>query len=707
MNIDEILIKEFSTTKTVVKNIISLIDDGNTVPFIARYRKESTNSMDDQLLRQFLERLTYLRSLKERQEQIVKILTEQGTLTDEILLGLQKTVSLSELEDIYRPFKPKKRTKSTIAQEKGLSPLADIIWEQEINCDISTIATKYINKEKEVSTIEIAISGACDIIAEIISDNPNYRKYARDTSYKEGLITSSLSKKGHEATLEESKDLKNKVDVYSMYFEFLEPLKSIANHRVLALNRGEKEGFLKVDIQVSDDKIIQNLQNKIVKSNKYTRDLINLCINDSYKRLIRPSIEREIRTYITEVASAGSTKIFSQNLRQLLMQSPIKDKNVLAIDPGFRTGCKWAIINEIGNVMDMGIVYCTIGNETTRAKDTLTKAILSHNVHIIAIGNGTACRETEVVVVEMIKERKLSTKYIIVNEAGASVYSASKLAAFEFPTLDVAMRSAISIGRRLQDPLAELVKIDPKSIGIGQYQHDMEQKRLTTALKGVVEDCVNSVGVNLNTASQSLLSYISGISSTLAKNITEHREKEGKFKERKDLLKVSKLGKKAYEQCAGFLRITDGINALDNTGVHPESYEIANSYLKIKDTIKDIDHIAKELSVGVPTLKDIINELQKPGRDPRDDVPPPILRSDILSIDDLQEGMVLKGTVRNIIDFGAFIDIGVHQDGLVHISQMSNMYIKHPLEVISLGDIVEVKILSVDTARNRIALSMK
>ena len=711
MDICKILEQEFNLKKSQVDNTINLIDEGNTIPFIARYRKEMTGSLDDQVLREFFDRLNYLRNLEEKREQVKKLIDEQQNLTEEISLALDKAKTITEIEDIYRPFRPKRRTRATIAKEQGLEALSNIIFEQETRESIEEIAQNYINEEKGILSIQDAINGAKDIIAEIISDNAEYRTIIRIETLKKGLILSNAKKE--------------EPSLYEMYYDFCEPIKRIAGHRVLALNRGEKENFLTVKIEEPFDDIFKILQNKILKKFSTTKQYILEVIEDSYKRLIAPSIEREIRNDLTEKAEESAIKVFGENLKQLLLQAPIKDKIVLAIDPGFRTGCKIAVIDGIGKVLQTGVIYPTTeqSKKIEEAKSTILSYIQQYNVEIIAIGNGTASRETEQFIVDLIKENKQNVLYVIVNEAGASVYSASKLGAEEFPNYDVALRSAVSIGRRLQDPLAELVKIEPKSIGVGQYQHDMNQKRLSEMLSGVVEGCVNNVGVNLNTASASLLSYIAGISSNVAKNIVDYREQNGKFKNRRELLKVKNLGPKAFEQCAGFLRIEDGEQILDNTSVHPESYNIAIKLLEImsidvknlsnnksitfKDKIQDIEYLSKELEIGIPTLTDIINELEKPGRDPREDMPKPILRSDILSITDLCDGMILKGTVRNVIDFGAFVDIGVHQDALVHISEISDKFIKHPLEAISVGDIVDVKVLNVDVNKKRISLSMK
>ena len=717
MDIIAKLTQEFSLARWQVENTVTLIDEDNTIPFIARYRKEQTGSMDDQQLRELSERLIYLRNLEERKAQVIATLTEQGNLTDELAASITAATTLQTVEDIYRPFKPKRRTRATIAIEKGLQPLADIIWEQDLTEPLEAVAEPFIDAEKGVETVADAIAGALDILAEKISDDPVCRTLARNLTHEAGIIASEISKKASE-TPDDPKGL-----VYEMYFNFSEPIKRVAGHRTLAINRGEKEGFLKVDIAAPDDRILSELEKLYVKRNEFTQDKMTETIADSYKRLTAPAVEREMRNLLTEQAEEGAIKVFGENLRQLIMQPPVKDNVVLAVDPGFRTGCKLAVVDETGKVLETGVVFCTTNKDTGPSKKILAGMINKHKVTIVAIGNGTASRETEVVVAELLKEMESRAQYIIVNEAGASVYSASKLGAEEFPDFDVALRSAVSIGRRLQDPLAELVKIDPKSIGVGQYQHDMNQKHLGETLSGVVESCVNAVGVDLNTASPSLLSYVAGVSPAVAKNILTYREENGKFTSRQQLLKVAKLGPKAFEQCAGFMRVPGGKNPLDNTGVHPESYDIAQAYLQytppapktqsksLKDlslTPKvDFDEMAKALQVGVPTLKDIIKELEKPGRDPRDELPQVLLRSDVLDIEDLSEGMVLTGTVRNVIDFGAFVDIGVHQDGLVHISQIAKKRINHPLDAVQLGDVVQVKVLSVDVKKKRIALSMK
>ena len=717
MDIIAKLTQEFSVQRWQVENTVTLIDEDNTIPFIARYRKEQTGSMDDQQLREMHERLLYLRNLLERKAAIIASLTENGHITDELAASVNGAETLQAVEDIYRPYKPKRRTRATIAIEKGLQPLADIIWEQDLIEAVENLAAPFMDVEKGVETVKDAIQGALDILAEKMSDDPTCRTLVRKLTLDHGIIVSELSKKAKETPDDP------KFAVYEMYFEYSEPIAKVAGHRTLAINRGENEGALKVEIAAPEERILQELHKLFIRSNNFTQPIMEETLADSYKRLTAPAVEREMRNHLTESAEEGAIKVFGQNLRQLLMQAPVKDKIVLAVDPGFRTGCKLAVVDGTGKVLETGVVFCTTNKDTGPSKQTLAKMITRHKVDVIAIGNGTASRETEVVIAELLKETGLKAQYVIVNEAGASVYSASKLGADEFPDFDVALRSAVSIGRRLQDPLAELVKIDPKSIGIGQYQHDMNQKNLSETLSGVVESCVNSVGVDLNTASPSLLSYVAGISPAVAKNILTYREENGRFANRKQLLKVAKLGPKAFEQCAGFLRVPGGDNPLDNTGVHPESYEIAAAYLQytppppaktaksLKDLVVeqklDYDHAAKTLGVGVPTLKDIIKELDKPGRDPRDELPPVLLRSDVLDMEDLTEGMVLTGTVRNVIDFGAFVDIGVHQDGLVHISQIAKKRINHPLDAVQLGDVVQVKVLSVDVKKKRIALSMK
>ncbi|NLK73976.1 MAG: RNA-binding transcriptional accessory protein [Clostridiales bacterium] len=758
-----------------VEAAVKLIDEGNTIPFIARYRKEATGSLDDEQLRNLYERLQYLRNLEDKKTQVISSIEEQGKLTDELKLQIQAATTLVVVEDLYRPYRPKRRTRATIAKEKGLEELAAIILKQELNEPLENIAQRFVSEEKEVNTVKEAIAGAMDIIAEDISDEAEYRFYIRDITIKEGKITSLVKDEDQES-------------VYEMYYEFEESIEKIAGHRVLALNRGEKEKILTVKIIAPEERILRYLEKKlIVNDNEVTYQILKDTIADSYKRLIAPAIEREIRNELTEKAEDGAIKVFGKNLEQLLMQPPIAGQVVLGWDPAYRTGCKLAVVDSTGKVLDTAVIYPTQPqNKLEESKQILKGLIDKYNIDLISIGNGTASRESEMIVVELLKEIKKPVKYIIVNEAGASVYSASKLATEEFPEFDVGQRSAASIARRLQDPLAELVKIDPKSIGVGQYQHDMNQKKLSEALAGVVENCVNRVGVDLNTASVSLLEYVSGITKTIARNIVAYREANGKFSNRKELLSVAKLGPKTFEQCAGFLRIMDGDNPLDATGVHPETYGAAQELLnklsltieelkanqlsqknnnknnevtkrktnkkkpgikvKAQNTafgkalaeaianvaenpsdninidegyndisgnsiigrkIKDLSKMAAELGVGEITLMDIIKELEKPGRDPRDEMPKPILRTDVLDMKDLTEGMILKGTVRNVIDFGAFVDIGVHQDGLVHISQMSNKkFIKHPLDVLNVGDIVEVKVMSVDVAKKRIQLTM-
>ena len=695
MEINKILQQEFGIKEQYLTATIELIDEGNTIPFIARYRKEMTGSLDDQVLRELADRLAYLRKLNETRENYRNLIEEMGKMSPEIAADLDKAATLAVLEDIYRPFRPKRRTRAAIAKEKGLEPLALAIFAQNLTHPILELAADYIDEEKGVADADEAIAGALDIIAEIISDDAGHRAVVRRLFQNKGALASVAVDKEAES-------------VYEMYYEYNEPVKKAAGHRILALNRGEKEGFLRVSVEVAQEEVIGALDKIINLQNAHTSDAITKTVEDAYKRLIEPSIEREIRNDLTENSEEGAIKVFAQNLRQLLLAAPIKDKVVLALDPGYRTGCKVCIIDGIGNVLYTGVVYPTPpASKVVEAKKALIPQILRHNVDIIAIGNGTASRETEAFVAEMLREIDKKVYYTIVNESGASIYSASKLAAEEFPDFDVALRSAVSIGRRLQDPLAELVKIDPKSIGVGQYQHDMNQKRLNESLGGVVEDCVNSVGVDLNTASASLLSYVAGVSATVSKNILTHRQQSGKFKNRKELLKVKGLGPKAFEQCAGFLRITDGDNPLDNTAVHPESYAVAQKLMEQAGEKLDIKALAKALDIGEPTLKDIVAELEKPGRDPREDAEAPMLRSDVLTMEDLQEGMSLKGVVRNIMDFGAFVDIGVHQDGLVHISQMADKFIKHPFEVVAVGDVVDVTVLGVDVGKKRISLSMR
>lgn len=711
MDILKKLQQEFNIQDFQAENTVKLIDEGNTIPFIARYRKELTGSLDDQIIRGIYDRLMYLRGLDEKRAQIVKTIEEQGNMTPELLLKIENAETVTELDDIYRPFRPKRRTRATIAKEKGLDGLADIIYGQKLLMTVEDHAKMFIDAEKGVNTVEEAIDGAKDIIAEKISDDADIRKMLRDETFKTGIVTSKATDS-------------EKQSVYEIYYDYNEPVKSIAGHRVLALNRGEKEGFISVSIAVDTENLTSKIAKNIILKNSQTTDILKDTIEDSFKRLIFPSIEREIRNELTEKAEEKSMKVFNKNLKQLLLQPPIKDKVVLALDPGYKAGCKIAIIDQTGKTLDTTVVYFTINpKKTDIEKEELKNLIGKYHVDIIAVGNGTASRESEIFVVNMLKEIERKVYYVMVNEAGASVYSASKLGAEEFPDMDVALRSAVSIGRRLQDPLAELVKIDPKSIGVGQYQHDMNQKKLSEELSGVVEDCVNSVGVDLNTASPSLLSYVSGISSAVSKNILKYREENGKFKTRKELLKVPKLGPKAFEQCAGFLRIPESDMVFDNTGVHPESYKAAEELLNILgysledvknknihgigDKVSNKKEMADKLGIGVPTLDDIIKELEKPGRDPREDMPAPVLRSDVLEMDDLKEGMILKGTVRNVIDFGVFVDIGVHQDGLVHISEISDGYVKHPLDAVSVGDIVDVKVLGVDLKKKRVSLTMR
>ena len=690
MDIIGILAKELNIKPSQVEATIGLIDDGNTIPFISRYRKEVTGSLNDEVLRNLDERLRYLRNLQEKQEQVIASIDEQGKLTDELREQILNAETLVAVDDLYRPYRPKKRTRAMIAKEKGLGPFAEYIMQQNATVPLEETAEQYLSEEegKEVKTVGDAISGARDIIAEAVSDNADYRTAIRNVTWKYGTIESSLK----------SEDI-DTAKVYEMYYEFVENIASIPGYRVLALNRGEAEDVLRVKICGPDPEILQMMKkHEITTDNKYTLPVISEAVEDAYDRLIQPAIEREIRNMLTDQAEDGAIKVFGKNLNQLLMQPPITGKTVLGWDPAFRTGCKISVVDPTGKVLDTTVIYPTAPqNRIEESCRVINGMIKKYGVDVISLGNGTASRESEQVIAEGIK-----APYVIVNEAGASVYSASKLATEEFPNFDVGQRSATSMARRLQDPLAELVKIDPKSIGVGQYQHDMDQKKLGEALGGVVEDCVNRVGVDLNTASASLLEYISGINKTLAKNIVAYREANGRFNTRKDLLKVTKLGPKAFEQCAGFCRITGGPEPLDATSVHPESYEAA----RMLQAGESKEAIEEKLGVGSITLDDIIKELAKPGRDPREDMPAPILRTDVLEMKDLREGMILKGTVRNVIDFGAFVDIGVHQDGLVHISQMSHKFIKHPLEVVSVGDIVEVKVLGVDLQKNRISLSM-
>lgn len=710
MDIIRKLREEFGITQSQAENTVRLLDEGNTVPFIARYRKEMTGSLDDQIIRQLSERLTALRNLEDRRTQVRTAIAEQGRLTDALAAKLDAAQTQTEIEDIYRPFRPKRRTRASIAKEKGLQPLADIIWGQKLIGTPEEAAKAFVDSGQGVDTVLDAINGAMDILAEQFSDDADLRKLLREETIKCGAIV--------------SKKTKDEPSVYEMYYDYREPLKKAAGHRVLAMNRGEKEGFLSVKIEGEEEKLLQRMERRLIRRSSDTADILRGVIADSYKRLIAPSLEREIRNDLTEKAEEAAIGVFRENLRQLLLQPPISGKVVLALDPAYRTGCKIAVIDATGKPLETTVVYPTPPqNKTAEAEKKLLALIEKYGVDLISIGNGTASRESELFVAEMLKKTKRRVQYIIANEAGASVYSASKLGAEEFPDYDVSLRSAVSIGRRIQDPLAELVKIDPKSIGVGQYQHDMNQKRLSEALSGVVEDCVNSVGVDLNTASPALLSYVAGIHATVAKNILKYREEHGKFTARRELLKVAKLGPKAYEQCAGFLRLPESEMPLDRTGVHPESYAAAEGLLALcgygladvaakrvsglAKKIKSPEKTAAELGIGVPTLEDIMRELEKPGRDPREDAPAPVLRSDVLSMEDLQEGMVLTGTVRNVIDFGVFVDIGVHQDGLVHISQICDRFIKHPLEAVRLGDVVRVKVLSVDLQKKRIALTMK
>lgn len=710
MDIIRKLREEFGITQSQAENTVRLLDEGNTVPFIARYRKEMTGSLDDQIIRQLSERLTALRNLEDRRTQVRTAIAEQGRLTDALAAKLDAAQTQTEIEDIYRPFRPKRRTRASIAKEKGLQPLADIIWGQKLIGTPEEAAKAFVDSGQGVDTVLDAINGAMDILAEQFSDDADLRKLLREETIKCGAIV--------------SKKTKDEPSVYEMYYDYREPLKKAAGHRVLAMNRGEKEGFLSVKIEGEEEKLLQRMERRLIRRSSDTADILREVIADSYKRLIAPSLEREIRNDLTEKAEEAAIGVFRENLRQLLLQPPISGKVVLALDPAYRTGCKIAVIDATGKPLETTVVYPTPPqNKTAEAEKKLLALIEKYGVDLISIGNGTASRESELFVAEMLKKTKRRVQYIIANEAGASVYSASKLGAEEFPDYDVSLRSAVSIGRRIQDPLAELVKIDPKSIGVGQYQHDMNQKRLGEALGGVVEDCVNSVGVDLNTASPALLSYVAGIHATVAKNILKYREEHGKFTARRELLKVAKLGPKAYEQCAGFLRLPESEMPLDRTGVHPESYAAAEGLLALcgygladvaakrvsglAKKIKSPEKTAAELGIGVPTLEDIMRELEKPGRDPREDAPAPVLRSDVLSMEDLQEGMVLTGTVRNVIDFGVFVDIGVHQDGLVHISQICDRFIKHPLEAVRLGDVVRVKVLSVDLQKKRIALTMK
>ncbi len=713
MDIIEVLAEELKIKPSQARAAVELIDDGNTIPFIARYRKEATGSLNDEVLRNLFERLNYLRNLEEKKTQVLSAIEEQGKLTPQLREQILGAQTLVLVEDLYRPYRPKRRTRATVAREKGLEPLADLILLQNVKRPLEEEAREYCSQEKEVEDVAAALAGASDILAERISDEADYRTRIRELTVKEGTLVSSAKNPETES-------------VYEMYYQYSEPVSKAAGHRILALNRGEKEKILTVKIDAPEDRILQYLEKKvIVRENPYTLPFLKEVIRDSYQRLIAPAIEREVRNGLTEKAEDGAIKVFGKNLEQLLMQPPIAGQVVLGWDPAFRTGCKLAVVDATGKVLDTTVVYPTAPTTDAKiraAKDTVIGLIRKYGITLISLGNGTASRESEQVIVEMLKEIPEKVAYVITNEAGASVYSASKLATEEFPEFDVGQRSAASIARRVQDPLAELVKIDPKSIGVGQYQHDMNQKKLGEALDGVVESAVNRVGVDLNTASVPLMEHISGITKAIAKNIVAYREENGRFSNRRELLKVAKLGPKAFEQCAGFMRIQGGENSLDGTSIHPESYEAAEKLLKelgytkewvaepgVKAVlIRDYKKMADKLGVGEPTLRDIVQELCKPGRDPREEMPKPILRTDVLEMTDLKEGMILKGTVRNITDFGAFVDIGVHQDGLVHISQLTNKkFIRHPMEVVSVGDIVEVKILSVDLKKKRIALTMK
>lgn len=712
MDIIKKLAEELQIRPGQAQAAVKLIDEGNTIPFISRYRKEATGALNDEVLRNLYERLNYLRNLEEKKEQVLSSIEEQGKLTEELKKQILAADTLVAVDDLYRPYRPKRRTRATIAKEKGLEPLANLLSLQQLDHSAEEEAEAYISEEKGVASAEEALQGAMDIVAEAIADEADYRTYIREKTMKKGTLTSTAKDEKAES-------------VYEMYYNFEEPVAKLAGHRILALNRGEKEKILTVKLEAPEEEIIRYLEKKTIRrENPYTTPYLKEAVADSYQRLIAPAIEREIRNSLTEEAQEGAIRVFGKNLEQLLMQPPIRGQVVLGWDPAFRTGCKLAVVDATGKVLDTVVIFPTAPqNKVAEAKAVLKKLIAKYHITLISVGNGTASRESEQVIVELLKELPVPVQYVIVNEAGASVYSASKLATEEFPNFDVGQRSAASIARRLQDPLAELVKIDPKSIGVGQYQHDMNQKRLGEALEGVVEDCVNKVGVDLNTASVPLLEHVSGINKTIAKNIVAYREENGIFKNRKALLKVAKLGPKAFEQCAGFLRISDGTQPLDATSVHPESYGVAEALLKrlgysedelkkgaipgLHKKISDYKKLAEELGTGELTLRDIVSELEKPGRDPREDMPKPILRTDVLEMKDLKPGMILKGTVRNVIDFGAFVDIGVHQDGLVHISQICDCFIKHPLEAVSVGDIVDVQVLSVDVAKKRIALTMK
>ena len=712
MDIIRKLAEELQIRPGQAQAAVKLIDEGNTIPFISRYRKEATGALNDEVLRNLYERLNYLRNLEEKKEQVISSIEEQGKLTDALKQQILAAETLVAVDDLYRPYRPKRRTRATIAKERGLEPLANVLLLQKLDHPALEEAAGYISEEKGVAKAEDALQGAMDIVAEAIADEADYRSYIREKTMKKGTLTSGAKDKETES-------------VYEMYYDFEEPVAKLAGHRILALNRGEKEKVLTVKLEAPEDEIIRYLEKKTLhRDNPYTTPYLKAAVADSYERLIAPAIEREIRNALTESAQEGAIRVFGKNLEQLLMQPPIRGQVVLGWDPAFRTGCKLAVVDATGKVLDTVVIFPTAPqNKVAEAKAVLKKLIAKYHITLISVGNGTASRESEQVIVELLKELSTPVQYVIVNEAGASVYSASKLATEEFPNFDVGQRSAASIARRLQDPLAELVKIDPKSIGVGQYQHDMNQKRLSEALEGVVEDCVNKVGVDLNTASVPLKEHVSGINKTIAKNIVAYREENGIFKNRKELLKVAKLGPKAFEQCAGFLRISESTQPLDATSVHPESYGVAEALLKqlgyskdelkkgavpgLHKKIRDYKKLAEELGTGELTLRDIVGELEKPGRDPREDMPKPILRTDVLEMKDLKPGMILKGTVRNVIDFGAFVDIGVHQDGLVHISQICDRFIKHPLEAVSVGDIVDVQVISVDVAKKRIALTMK
>ncbi len=718
MNINKQIAEELNIKESQVEKTVALIDEGNTIPFIARYRKEVTGGLSDEILRDLGERLTYLRNLETRKQEVVNSIESQGKLTDEIVIALQIAKTLAEVEDIYRPYKQKKRTRATIAKEKGLEPLANIIYMQQEKTSIYDIAKEYLNEEKEVNSVEEAIAGALDIIAENISDNAEYRKQIKRFTYRDGIIETKAAKEDEKSN-------------YEMYYDFNEKVNRIPSHRILAINRGEKEEFLKVKITKPEEKILEIMEKDIIKGNTQFTEMLKNTILDSWKRLIEPSIEREIRSDLTEKAEEQAIKVFGQNAKQLLLGAPLLGLTVIGFDPAYRTGCKIAVIDETGKLLDTTTIYPTEPqNDVEGAKKVLINLIAKYNVDMFAIGNGTASRESEMFVADVIKEVKekygKEVHYAIVSEAGASVYSASKLATEEYPNINVSLRGAISIARRLQDPLAELVKIEPKAIGVGQYQHDVDQKKLGESLTGVVEDAVNKVGVDVNTATPSLLSYVSGINKTIANNIVKYRDENGKLKERKELLKVPKLGKVAFEQCAGFIRVFNGKNPLEITSVHPESYEVAENLLKSigykkedllnKDSLKEIkeklakinvENTSKELQVGSMTLKDIIDELSKPGRDPREEMPKPVLRSDVLKFEDLREGQILTGTVRNVIDFGAFVDVGVKHDGLVHISEMSDKFVKNPSEIVSVGDVVKVKVIAIDMERQKVKLSMK